>query len=95
MKDFIRKNTGFYISSNYKNKVANVLLNSIVITNTKVTDLSVPTTVISSPQKGKWEASFLIEKKDNLGFDFIGSPFGEDNFDLIPVENNFRYLDML
>ena len=94
LKDFVRKNTGYYISYKYKNKVANVLLNSIIITSRKVADISVPITAISSPQKGKWEASFLVANKDNLGFNLNGSPFGRDGFDLVPIENDYTYSDV-
>ncbi|MFH1118315.1 MAG: hypothetical protein V1775_00735 [Bacteroidota bacterium] len=33
-------------------------------------------------QDGKWDAAFEVAKKDNLGFDFKNSPFGEDHFDM-------------
>lgn len=46
-------------------------------------------------QDGKWDAVFEITKKDDLGFDFKNSPFGEDHFDMWSfTEHNNNYQDM-
>lgn len=45
-------------------------------------------------QDGKWDAAFEVVKKDNLGFDFKNSPFGEDHFDLwFYTKHNDTYQD--
>lgn len=33
-------------------------------------------------QDGKWDAAFEVAHKDNIGFNFKDSPFGEDHFDM-------------
>ena len=40
---------------------------------------------------GKWDASFIKANKSDVGFDFENSPFGNDNFDIIPFENDFKF----
>ena len=94
LNDFVRKNFGSYVAKNFQGKVANVFLNTISFTSTKVSDTNVPESAISSPQNGKWEASFITLGKDNIGFNFKDSPFGKDSFDMLPIENSFTYSDM-
>lgn len=46
-------------------------------------------------QDGKWDAAFEVAKKDNLGFDFKNSPFGEDHFDMWSfTEHDDNYQDI-
>jgi len=46
-------------------------------------------------QDGKWDASFEVAKKDNLGVDFKNSPFGEEHFDMWSfTEHDDNYQDM-
>lgn len=78
-------NVGWYLFQQYGNKVANVFLNSVSYgDNNKIALL----------QKGKWDAAFDKVGKENAGFDFSGSPFGEDSLDLWPLTNPFRYEDI-
>ena len=66
-----RGNTFEHIKDAFGNRAANVLINTRVIT-------------IYPPAGGLWEEAF--EKTDNkpAGFNFRGSPFGADNFDMFP-----------
>ncbi len=94
IKEFPIKNFGYYIGERYDKKVANVFLNTIIFTSRKVKDTDNAVTAISSPHDGTWEAAFLKANKDNLGFDFQNTPFGNDSFDMFPAENNYTYKDM-
>jgi len=90
-------NTGAVLSNNYKNKVASVYINSVALT-IKPTDTTknvafqdyydVPI------QDGKWDAAFKIVKKEDLGFDFKGSPFGKDSLDIWPWSRQYTYHDV-
>lgn len=92
------KNVGQKLFETYKNKVCNVYLNSLA-----------PTLVVEKSDKnrvhkdyvqraiqnGKWDASFEIVNKENLGFDFKNNPFGNDYFDIYPyTKQNYKYKDM-
>jgi hypothetical protein len=78
------KNTAYFLSREYGNRVANVLLNTVGMTNNGFTLL----------QEGKWDAAFKILDKENVGFSFNGAPFGKDSFDLWPYKTNFTYADI-
>jgi len=93
-------NVGDYLKRHYENKFANVLINSTAMT-TQIakSDLNKPKVFQNMSevliQDGKWDASFEIINKENIGFDFENSPFGNDNFDLWPfTEQNNRYKDI-
>jgi hypothetical protein len=46
-------------------------------------------------QGGKWDASFALARKENLGFNFENSPFGKDYFDFFPyTKHSFSYQDV-
>jgi hypothetical protein len=75
----------------YPGQVANVMLNSVAfLPNT--TDQRAFFTAI---QEGRWDAAFAVAGNPNLGFDFKGSPLGEDAFDYFPfVRTRLRYQDV-
>lgn len=46
-------------------------------------------------QGGKWDAAFEVTEKDNIGFDFKNSPFGNDQFDIWSfTEHSYKYQDI-
>jgi uncharacterized RDD family membrane protein YckC len=57
-----------YLMKAFPGKVANVMLNTVSILWTPI-------------QYGKWETAFKIAGNPNIGFDFKGSPFANDNWD--------------
>ena len=57
-----------YLMKALPGKVANVMLNTVSIMWTPI-------------QYGKWETAFKIAGNPDVGFDFKGSPFGDDNWD--------------
>lgn len=90
LKDmFGRVNAGRFISEAHKGKVANVLINSFVLTRNPDYPHGV-----ALVHDGKWDASFIKAGKKNLGFDLSGTPFGNDSFDMIPFANDFKYGDI-
>lgn len=82
------ENVGRYLFEKYPNRVANVLLNTLTFGSENENDI-IP---ISD---GKWDASFKYLNKNNIGFDFKKSPYGNDYFDLWPfTEHNYTYSDV-
>lgn len=75
-------NVGRYLKEKFGKKVANVLINDLYIDNNGN---------FHPYQNGKWDASFELLNKSNIGFDFKNSPFGKDNFDMYPVKNDLTY----
>ena len=78
-------NVGRYIKEKFGVKVANVLINDLYIDNTGN---------FHPYQNGKWDASFEVLNKSNIGFNFKNSPFGKDSFDMYLVKNNLTYKDV-
>jgi hypothetical protein len=89
-------NTGEYLQQHYGKKFANVYINNLAST------LSIPAYEKSKPhifqcgeeipiQSGKWDAAFRLAKKEDTGFNFVGSPFGKDSFDIWPYPTNNNY----
>jgi hypothetical protein len=81
-------NTGEYLFEAFPGRVANVLLNNVVFVGEswkKVHD-------------GAWDSAFRQARIRDAGFDFAGSPFGDDAFDIFPVipelERKYRYRDV-
>jgi len=91
---FGRKNAGRFIADEFGSKVANVYINSFILKSTKITDQDVPETAIGTQHDGKWEASFIKSGKKDIAFNFAGTPFGNDAFDMIPFPNNLKYSDV-
>ena len=81
------KNVGNYLFQKHNNKVANVLINTLIDNNDS--DIE---TKNSAFQKGKWDASMKFLNIDNIGFNFKNSPFGNDHFDYWSFFNHeYRY----
>jgi RDD family len=80
-----RENTFEFIKDAFQDRAANVLLNTSVV-------------FIGPIACGLWDAAFEATENRPAGFDFAGSPFGEDRFDLFlyapPVQARFRYCDV-
>ena len=82
----IEKGTTGYLMSNYPGKVANILLNTVTM---KYWMMFTPL------QNGKWDAAFTMLGNPTAGFDFVNSPFGNDNFDaFIKTSSNLKYKDV-
>lgn len=64
--------TTAYLMQALPDKVANVFLNSISI---RYGPMMTPV------QNGKWDRAFTLAGNPNVGFNFLGSPFGKDQFD--------------
>jgi len=79
------ENVGRYLKEKYGNRLANILINDLYTDNQGN---------FHSYQNGKWDASFEILKKMNIGFNFNNSPFGKDSFDMYPVKNTLTYKDV-
>ncbi len=84
-QDTARRNTFEFIKDAFQDRVANVLLNTSVI-------------FIGPIAGGLWDAAFQATGNRPVGFDFAGTPFGEDCFDLFlfapPIQARFRYRDV-
>jgi hypothetical protein len=72
-----RGNTFEYIKDAFGDRAANVLINTRMIT-------------IYPAAGGLWEEAFEKTGNKPAGFDFRGSPFGADNFDLYPWDIAIR-----
>lgn len=93
-------NVGAYLFEKYPGRVANVYLNGLASSNQrdgrdKDKAKMFRGTLYIPIQEGKWDASFKIADKDNIGFDFKDSPFGKDHFDIwSATENDYNYEDI-
>jgi hypothetical protein len=79
------KNVAYFLFEKYKDRTANVFLNTVGFNKNDEFELL---------QNGKWDAAFKTCGKNSLGFDFAGSPFGKDSFDIVPTKTNFIYQDI-
>ncbi|MCJ7459857.1 MAG: hypothetical protein MUP17_12855 [candidate division Zixibacteria bacterium] len=85
-----RSNVGRFLFERYDGRVANVYLNFVALTAVRSdNDIS-----YSAIQDGKWDAAFKALKKEDAGFDFKGSPFGNDRFDLGPIKEQLKFEDV-
>lgn len=81
------RNVGDYLFEKYKGKTANVYINYLASLN-KFDERDKDKAKMFQGmeqvpiQNGKWDVSFKITNKENVGFDFKNSPFGKDNFDI-------------
>ncbi|TAJ14874.1 hypothetical protein DMA11_03885 [Marinilabiliaceae bacterium JC017] len=65
--------TAALLAKHYPNKVASIYINA----------MTVGTPEGQQPiQNGKWDASFKVLGKENVGFNFNNSPFGADSLDI-------------
>lgn len=72
-------NAGLYLVEKYSDQVANIFINNY-------------NTQKKQPlQDGKWDAAFKAANIKDTGFNFDGSPFGEDYFDHWAFENENTY----
>jgi hypothetical protein len=79
-------NVGRFLFDRYGERVANVYVNGLAITESGN---------LAIIQEGKWDASFEALKIEDVGFDFVTSPFGSDDFDIWPYKpRNFKYKDV-
>lgn len=80
-----RHNTFEYLKDAFGDRAANVLLNTRIL-------------FVAPIAGGVWDAAFEETGNRPAGFDFEGSPFGEDPFDLFPfrpgVKGRFKYRDV-
>jgi uncharacterized RDD family membrane protein YckC len=83
---FRYKGTTAYLMERYPGKIANVMMNFC----------SLKYALLFSPvQNGKWETAFSILGNPDAGFDFSGSPFGDDNFDAAFLQTpSLKYKDV-
>jgi hypothetical protein len=86
----VENTTGFLMEA-FPGKVANVMINSVGLLE-GTTDQRVLMTAL---QQGKWDAAFAVVANPSVGFDFRGSPLGEDAFDYFPfIPHHRRYQDV-
>jgi len=84
-------NVGRFLFDKYQGKIANVLINPLGILEAK-SDVDITWRPL---QDGKWDAAFKITHNNNIGFNFEGSPFGEDSFDYWTyTSHNSKYKDV-
>jgi hypothetical protein len=82
-------NVGGFLMKEFPGKVANVMLNSIRILAATEKEMS-----WTAVQDGKWDAAFARAGNPDIGFDFKGSPFGDDAFDYFPYRHDYTYSDI-
>jgi len=83
---FRYKGTTAYLMERYPGKIANVMMNFCSL---KYALLFTPV------QNDKWETAFSSIGNPDAGFDFSGSPFGDDNFDAAFLQTpSLRYKDV-
>lgn len=82
-----RQNTGRYLHDRYSEKVG-----SVYIMGLGLPEEGVPNVV----KAGMWDYMFEKSHKTNVGFDLKKSPFGDEDFDVIPFDStqNLTYRDM-
>jgi len=87
----IENMTGFLMAA-YPGKVANVMINATGLILGGRDNPGGATAI----QNGKWDAAFIAAGNPSLGFDFKGSPFGDDPFDYFPfpILVSYTYQDV-
>ena len=83
-------NVGRYLFERYGERVANVYVNCHAILPGSTDRKAVAAAI----QNGKWDAAFKALQLTDVGFNFDGSPFGEDQFDIWPLKQHFKYKDV-
>jgi hypothetical protein len=85
------ENTGGFLMEAYPGRVANVMINTVA----PRPSLNDQQWLVTAMQGGKWDAAFAVLGNPNVGFDFKGSPLGEDAFDYWPFfPTHLRYQDV-
>lgn len=87
----IENMTGFLMAA-YPGKVANVMINATGLLMGGRDNPAGATAI----QNGKWDAAFTVAGNPSIGFEFKGSPFGDDAFDYFPfpIPVNYTYQDV-
>jgi hypothetical protein len=86
-------NTGSYLFEAFPDRTANVLINTVCPVEVR-SDSDISDDLVHD---GMWDAAFSVTGNRDLGFDFRGSPFGADSFDLYrfdPAIAALRYEDV-
>lgn len=83
------KNETTYIFDSLKGSVANVLINTIAAGKKNYSIW-----FLGSHNKSSWDKAFELCGNKSIGFDFEGSPFGEDKFDMNLNYDKFKYKDI-
>lgn len=84
----IKGNEAQYIINEYPKQTATVLINTLKMNNFYM---------LSPIQYGSWDKAFSLLGNRATGFDFSGSPMGDDFFDMFPSLGNmyrFKYSDI-
>jgi hypothetical protein len=92
-KNMLNKCEATFIFKAFPAKTANVMLNSLAL-NTSVILATDKFALLNAIQNGKWDRAFEENKNRPIGFDFKGSPFGNDDFDYLPMVTNLKYEDV-
>lgn len=71
-------NEASYIFDAFPGRVANVLINCYAFGNTGLTMVNEPI------RRGEWDRTFELCGNQQIGFDLMDSPFGDDYFELMP-----------
>ena len=83
-------NVGRFLFDAYGDRVANVYVNFL---SWKADSTSKDFKLVAI-QNGKWDAALQISGKQDVGFDFAESPFGEDGLDIWPYQTPFRFKEV-
>jgi hypothetical protein len=89
-------NVGRYLFDQYPDKVANVFINTLVKNYPPDTTKTYKENDGYFPiNDGKWDAAFLILKRQDAGFNLLNTPFGQDYFDHFQYSNHsYSYQDI-
>ena len=89
------RNTGAFLFKEFPGKVANVTLNKAATDFSSGPKRDYDSRHSQFPtQDGKWDAAFWLLGNSSLGFNFKGSPFAKDPFDLHSRYAKFKYEDV-
>jgi hypothetical protein len=84
-------NVGEYVYAKYPGRTANVMINSL----TPLPGSDDKSDVRAPVVEGKWDAAFRYLGNPGMGFDFAGTPFGNDRFDYFTfVQHTKTYADV-
>jgi hypothetical protein len=95
-RKFPHNNTGAFLIEKSPGRLANVMLNTTASDIATGPGREYDTRRVHFPiQNGKWDAAFWMLGNSPLGFNFEGSPFGKDGFDLLcPLYSQYKYEDV-
>jgi hypothetical protein len=83
------RNVGGYLFEAFPQKVANVMINTVVSKQTA------DTVIFSAVQGGRWDAAFAALGNPPMGFDLEASPFGMDHCDYLNfLDHDLTYRDL-